>query len=159
MDKQNVGITIVRRAIERGELGPNADPAVFHEVAPALMFFRVLVTGEPIDDVFFTHVADDVLIPLLDARRPDQVGAFERAFERLGAAAEHVDVLVPGHGAVATGPEVAARIDADRAYIDALRLGEAPVDARLDQDWLTGPHQSNLEQARQSSPESSASGH
>ena len=65
VDKQNVGITIVRRAIERGELGPNADPAVFHEVAPALMFFRVLVTGEPIDDDFFAHVADDVLIPLL----------------------------------------------------------------------------------------------
>ena len=29
------------------------------------MFFRVLVTGEPIDDEFFAHVADDVLIPLL----------------------------------------------------------------------------------------------
>jgi hypothetical protein len=31
------------------------------------------------------------------------------------------DVLVPGHGAVAEGPEVAARLAADRAYIDALR--------------------------------------
>ncbi len=65
VDKRHVGATIVRRAIERGELGPNADPGVFHEVAPALMFFRVLVTGEPIDDEFFAHVADDVLIPLL----------------------------------------------------------------------------------------------
>jgi AcrR family transcriptional regulator len=63
--KHNVARTIVRRAVERGELGPDADPAVFHEVAPALMFFRVLVTGEPIDDAFFAHVADDVLIPLL----------------------------------------------------------------------------------------------
>lgn len=65
VDKRNVGAAIVRRAVERGELGPHADPAVFHEVAPALMFFRVLVTGEPIDDEFFAHVADDVLIPLL----------------------------------------------------------------------------------------------
>jgi AcrR family transcriptional regulator len=65
VDKRNVGATIVRRAVERGELRPDADPAVFHEVAPALMFFRVLVTGEPIDDEFFAHVADDVLIPLL----------------------------------------------------------------------------------------------
>jgi AcrR family transcriptional regulator len=64
-DKRHVGRTIVRRAVERGELGPDADPAVFHEVAPALMFFRVLVTGEPVDDEFFAHVADDVLIPLL----------------------------------------------------------------------------------------------
>jgi hypothetical protein len=49
---------------------------------------------------------------------------------------------------VAEGPEVAARLAADRAYIDALRRGEDPVDARLDADWLSGPHRSNLEQAR-----------
>ena len=55
--------------------------------------------------------------------------------------------MVPGHGAVAEGPEVAARLAADRAYIDALRRGEEPVDARLEAaDWLSGPHQSNLEQ-------------
>nr|AHE14785.1 metallo beta lactamase family protein [uncultured bacterium] len=46
----------------------------------------------------------DVLIPLLDPRRPDQVGAFETALDRLGEAARHVDVLVPGHGAVAESP-------------------------------------------------------
>jgi hypothetical protein len=39
-------------------------------------------------------------------------------------------------------------IAADRAYIDALRREEEPVDARLEADWLSGPHQSNLEQAR-----------
>jgi hypothetical protein len=45
---------------------------------------------------------------------------------------------------------VAARLAADHAYIDALRRGEEPVDPRLgpDADWLSGPHQSNLEQAR-----------
>jgi AcrR family transcriptional regulator len=64
-DKREVGRTIVRRAVERGELGPAADPEMFHEVAPALMFFRVLVTGEPVDDDFLAHAADDVLIPLL----------------------------------------------------------------------------------------------
>jgi glyoxylase-like metal-dependent hydrolase (beta-lactamase superfamily II) len=90
----------------------------------------------------------DVLIPLLDARQDDQVGAYETALDRLGDAARHVDVVVPGHGAVAEGPEVAARLAADRAYIDALRREEEPVDARLEQDWLSGPHQSNLEQAR-----------
>src|SRR5215213_6192743 len=51
----------------------------------------------------------DVLIPLLDARRPGQVGAYQSALDRLGDAAGHVDVLVPGHGSVADGPEVAAR--------------------------------------------------
>jgi glyoxylase-like metal-dependent hydrolase (beta-lactamase superfamily II) len=89
----------------------------------------------------------DVLIPLLDPRRPGQVGAYEAALGRLGEAARHVDVLVPGHGAVAEGPEVAARLAADHAYIDALRRGEEPVDARLGPDWLP-IHQSNQEQAR-----------
>jgi AcrR family transcriptional regulator len=78
VDKREIGATIVRRAVERGEIRPDADPYVFHEVAPALMFFRMLVTGEPIDDEFVAHVADDVLIPLLlcstraSNRRDDQ---------------------------------------------------------------------------------------
>jgi glyoxylase-like metal-dependent hydrolase (beta-lactamase superfamily II) len=73
----------------------------------------------------------DVLIPLFDPRQSDQVGAYQTALDRLGEAARHVDVVVPGHGAVAEGPEVAARLAADHAYIDALRRGEEPADARL----------------------------
>ncbi|MCW2699079.1 MAG: fold metallo-hydrolase [Blastococcus sp.] len=72
----------------------------------------------------------DVLIPLLDPLRPDQVGAYERALDQLEESARHVDVLVPGHGAVAEGRELAARFAADRAYLHALRRGEEPVDAR-----------------------------
>jgi glyoxylase-like metal-dependent hydrolase (beta-lactamase superfamily II) len=93
----------------------------------------------------------DVLIPLLDAHRPDQPAAYQTALDRLGEAARDADVLIPGHGTVAQGPEVEARLAADHAYIDALRRGEEPADARLDQDWLSGIHQSNLEQARHSS--------
>jgi hypothetical protein len=55
-----------------------------------------------------------------------------------------------GHGAVAAGSEVAARLAADHASIDALRRGAEPVDPRLGPDGLSGPHESNLEQARQS---------
>src|SRR3954462_1984033 len=90
----------------------------------------------------------DVLIPLLDPRRPGQVAAYEAALDLLGAAAGQVDVLVPGHGAVATGPEIAARITADRAYVDALRRGAEPVDARLDQEWLAGPPPADPQPAR-----------
>jgi hypothetical protein len=64
----------------------------------------------------------------------------------LGAAARHASVVVPGHGAVAEGPEVAARLAADHVYTDALRRGQEPADARLGPDWLP-IHQSNLEQA------------
>src|SRR5690242_17926894 len=90
----------------------------------------------------------DVLIPLFDVRQDDQLGAYEAALDRLDEVAGDIDVVVPGHGAVATGPEVAARLAADHAYIDALRRGVEPVDVRLDADWLSGPHQSNMEQAR-----------
>ncbi|HEX5609048.1 MAG TPA: MBL fold metallo-hydrolase [Solirubrobacterales bacterium] len=91
----------------------------------------------------------DVLVPLFDSRQDDQLGAYETAFDRLGEAVGQVDVMVPGHGSVAKGPEVAARLAADRAYVEALRRGEEPVDARLEQDWLfSGPHQSNLAQVR-----------
>ena len=93
----------------------------------------------------------DVLIPLLDPRRSGQVDDYQAALDRLAGAAGGVDVVVPGHGAVAQGAEVAARFEADHAYLDALRRGVEPVDARLDQEWLSGPHESNLEQARRSS--------
>jgi glyoxylase-like metal-dependent hydrolase (beta-lactamase superfamily II) len=124
-----------------GEIVEHQAHAVGH--AAVLLADRgVLLAGD---------MLSDVLIPLLDSRRSGQVGAYETALERLGEAARHVDVLVPGHGAVAEGgPEIAARLAADRAYIDALRRCEEPVDARLgpDANWLSGPHQSNLEQAR-----------
>jgi AcrR family transcriptional regulator len=63
--KRYIGRTIVERAIARGELPPDADADVWHEIAPAVMFFRVLVTDAPVDDAYLTHVADDVLVPLL----------------------------------------------------------------------------------------------
>ena len=90
----------------------------------------------------------DALIPLLDRRQTGQVDTYASALERLAAAAARVDVVVPGHGGVAEGPGIAARLEADRAYIDALRHGVEPVDARLEQDWLAGPHQSNQELVR-----------
>jgi glyoxylase-like metal-dependent hydrolase (beta-lactamase superfamily II) len=100
----------------------------------------VLVAGD---------MLSDVLIPLLDSRRPGQLDAYEGALRLLEEAASQVGVVIPGHGTPAVGPEVAARIAADRGYLDALRRGSDPVDPRLAQEWLSGPHQSNLAQARQ----------
>jgi glyoxylase-like metal-dependent hydrolase (beta-lactamase superfamily II) len=123
-----------------GEIVEHQAHAIGH--AAVLLADRgVLIAGD---------MLSDVLIPLLDPRHPGQVDAFEAALDRLAEATQHVEVLVPGHGAVAQGSEVAARLTADRAYIDALRRGVEPVDARLEQDWLSGPHRSNQELARPS---------
>jgi glyoxylase-like metal-dependent hydrolase (beta-lactamase superfamily II) len=127
--------------------GPVPGEIIEHE-AHAIGHAAVLLADRGV--LLAGDMLSDVLIPLLDRRRPDQVGAYETALDRLGEAVRHVDVVVPGHGAVAEGPEVPARLAADRGYIDALGRGEEPVDARLgrDGDWLSGPHRSNLEQAR-----------
>ena len=90
----------------------------------------------------------DVLIPLFDPRQDDQLGAYEAAFDHLEDAVGLADALIPGHGSVAKGSEVAERLAADRAYVDALRQGEEPTDARLEVDWMSGPHNGNLNQIR-----------
>ncbi|MFD7153024.1 MBL fold metallo-hydrolase [Kribbella sp. NPDC059898] len=87
----------------------------------------------------------DVLIPMLDPGRPGQFDAYEAALDRLEEAVQHANVVVPGHGAVADGAEVAARFVADRAYVDALRRRQVPVDVRMEQDWMMGPHRRNLQ--------------
>jgi glyoxylase-like metal-dependent hydrolase (beta-lactamase superfamily II) len=125
--------------------GPVPGEIVEHE-AHAVGHAAVLLTDRGV--LLAGDMLSDVLIPLLDPRRPDQVPAYQTALDRLDEAARHVDVLVPGHGAVGEGPEVAARLAADHAYIDALRRGADPVDPRLSQDWLSGIHQSNLDRAR-----------
>lgn len=114
-----------------------------HAVGHAALLLRdrgVLVAG----DMF-----SDVLIPMLDGRRPGQPAVYRAALERLAEASTGIDVLVPGHGTVARGREVAARVAADRAYLDALVAGGEPADARLQQDWLAGIHRSNQEQVQQ----------
>jgi glyoxylase-like metal-dependent hydrolase (beta-lactamase superfamily II) len=131
-----------------GDGGPVPGEIVEHQ-AHAIGHAAVLLAERGV--LLAGDMLSDVLIPLLDPRRPDQLSAYESALGRLEEAARYADVLIPGHGAVAEGPEVAARLAADHAYIDALRRGDEPVDPRLDQDWLSGPHQSNLDQARHAS--------
>jgi len=128
--------------------GPIPGELIAHE-AHAIGHAAVLLADKGV--LLAGDMLSDVLIPLLDARRPNQLDAYATALDLLGSVASQIEVVVPGHGAVAEGPEIAARLAADRAYIDALRRGAEPVDARLDQDWLSGPHQSNVEAARHSS--------
>lgn len=49
------------RAISRGELAPDADVAALAERLVGPIHYRVIVTGEPVDDTFLDAVVDDVL--------------------------------------------------------------------------------------------------
>jgi AcrR family transcriptional regulator len=61
----------IRRAIERGQLPPTADVELFQEVAPAMVFMRLMMSGEPVNEAFLRRIVDDVLLPLL-LREPDK---------------------------------------------------------------------------------------
>jgi AcrR family transcriptional regulator len=64
-DKQRSCQTVVDRAIERGELTSTKGVNAFVEVVPALMYNRLLITGEPFNDAFVNQVVDDIALPLL----------------------------------------------------------------------------------------------
>jgi hypothetical protein len=56
---------IIERAVATGELSAATDARIVNEVLSALFFNRLVISGEPIDDAFVTHVVDDVILPLL----------------------------------------------------------------------------------------------
>jgi glyoxylase-like metal-dependent hydrolase (beta-lactamase superfamily II) len=102
---------------------------------------RVLVAGD---------MLSDSLIPFLDLEAADPVGDYLAALRLFDGVADDVDVLIPGHGSVGEADHVRARIDLDRAYVQALHDGRVPDDPRLGPsatfDWLSGMPEWQLEQ-------------
>ncbi|SFJ58644.1 MBL fold metallo-hydrolase [Cellulomonas sp. KH9] len=99
----------------------------------------VLVAGDMLSDVF---------VPMLDLDSDgDPVTEYLAALDLLERVAADADVAVPGHGTVARGPAIGARIALDRAYVHALRDGEDPDDPRIGSsapqgwEWVTGIHE------------------
>jgi hypothetical protein len=59
---------ILDRAVERGELRPRArSENLFADLAPALVHFRALVSGDRLDRRFVRRLVDCVLLPALHA--------------------------------------------------------------------------------------------
>lgn len=94
----------------------------------------------------------DVLIPMLDdpGTAQDPIEDYLVGLRRLERVATDAAVLVPGHGSVAGTDEVRARIDQDRAYVEALRDGSAVDDPRIGPsarpgwEWVTDIHEGQL---------------
>jgi AcrR family transcriptional regulator len=57
--------TVLKRAVDRGEVSANTSSHLLHEVLQALVLARRLVDCKPIDQQFALHVVDDVLLPVL----------------------------------------------------------------------------------------------
>jgi glyoxylase-like metal-dependent hydrolase (beta-lactamase superfamily II) len=97
----------------------------------------VLVAGD---------MLSDVLVPMLDVEALDPIGDYLTALGLFDSVADEVDVVVPGHGSVGGADELRARIDLDRAYVQALRDGTEVVDPRIGAsarpgwEWVSDVH-------------------
>ena len=83
---------------------------------------RVLVAGDMLSDVFMP------MFDLMGAADPLQ--DYLDALELFDGLSGDVDYVIPGHGSVST--DLGYRIDQDRSYVEALRDGREPSDARID---------------------------
>ncbi len=118
-----------------------------HAPGHAALFIEergVLVAGD---------MLSDVLIPMLDLNgTADPIEDYLAALRLLEGVAGDVDVLVPGHGSVGGADQVRARIELDRAYVQALRDGDAPDDPRIGPsakpgwEWVSDVHNGQAQQ-------------
>lgn len=106
---------------------------------------RVLVAGDMLSDLF---------VPMLDifTDTNDPLAEYLLGLDRLDEVADSVDVVIPGHGSVGRGDEVRARIELDRAYVQALRDGGDHDDPRIGAsaepgwEWIGAIHEGQLQQ-------------
>lgn len=93
----------------------------------------VLVAGD---------MVSDILIPFPNLDAEDPLTDYLAGLRTLEAVAGDVAYVVPGHGSVGGADEFRVRLDQDRAYVDALRMGIPPDDRRIGpeatygRDWL-----------------------
>jgi glyoxylase-like metal-dependent hydrolase (beta-lactamase superfamily II) len=99
---------------------------------------RVLVAGD---------MLSDILMPFPDAGAADPIEDYLVGLRHLEDVADHVDVVVPGHGSVGDADQLRARIELDRAYVLALRDGLESDDPRIGpaaaygSEWLPGVYE------------------
>lgn len=62
---EEVTTQCVRRAVTRGQLPPGTDALLVGEVTQPMLFFRLVITGRPVDATYLRHLVDDVVLPLL----------------------------------------------------------------------------------------------
>ena len=89
----------------------------------------------------------DILIPFPDLDAANPIEDYLVGLRLLDDVADDVDVVIPGHGSVGGADQVRARIELDRAYVQALRDGQAPDDPRIGpsatfgKEWLPGVYE------------------
>ncbi|MEQ7006081.1 MBL fold metallo-hydrolase [Actinopolymorpha sp. B17G11] len=117
----------------------------------------VLVAGDMLSDVF---------IPMLDDFNStnDPIEDYLVGLRLLEDVADEVHFLIPGHGSVVGADQVRARIEQDRAYVQALRDGHAPDDPRIGPsakpgwEWVSDIHAGQAQSLAQRNERDATSG-
>lgn len=113
----------------------------------------VLVAGD---------MLSDILMPFLDLDAADPIEDYLAALRLFESVADNVDAVIPGHGSVGGAVQFRARVDQDRAYVQALRDGGDPEDPRVGPsaplDWLPEVHRWQLQRLAQLREQSETSG-
>jgi AcrR family transcriptional regulator len=69
--KQEMG-ELIGRAVERGEARPDVPVHLVRELGQSVLWHRLLVSGDPIDDALVTAIVDEVLLPVVSPRSADR---------------------------------------------------------------------------------------
>lgn len=67
--RRRLALEVFQRAWDRGELAAAADTELLWQVGPATLFFRGLISGEPVDGELARRLVDHVMLPVATARR------------------------------------------------------------------------------------------
>jgi len=108
----------------------------------------VLVAGD---------MLSDVLIPMLNPTAPSPIEDYLAALQLLEDVARDVDVVIPGHGSIGKADQARIRINQDRAYVLALRNGQAVADQRVGPsakpgwEWVSDVHNGQAQRLSRSS--------
>jgi glyoxylase-like metal-dependent hydrolase (beta-lactamase superfamily II) len=115
-----------------------------HAVGHAALLIEksgVLVAGD---------MLSNILVPFIDLEATNPIEDYLDALQLLEDVAGGVDVVIPGHGSVGGADDLRARIDLDRAYVQALHDGVPPGDPRVGPsaplEWLADVHEWQLQQ-------------
>ncbi len=71
--RANANRTLMRRAVERGEISADCDIETLSLVSPSMAAYRVLILQKPVDRAFLVSLIDSVILPAVGLGRPDDV--------------------------------------------------------------------------------------
>lgn len=103
---------------------------------------RVLAVGD---------MLSDVLVPMLDLSTANPIDDYLAALQLFEDVVDDVDVFIPGHGSIGGADELRARIELDRAYVQALRDATVLDDPRIGSsakpgwEWVSDVHAGQLQ--------------